>query len=86
MCALRRISEHTRALAGNLDIFGELGVLLETSPGFPLPRLRSAYALTPNTLLAMLTAHDLHECREESPAIDHAVVGDETAIPAAMHD
>ena len=56
-----------------LDIFGELGVLLEAAPGFPIPRLRSAYALVPNTLVAMLTAHDLQKCRHESPAINHAV-------------
>ena len=28
-----------------------MGVLLEERPGYPLRRLRSAYALTPNTFM-----------------------------------
>jgi hypothetical protein len=55
------------------DYFGEMGVLLESRPGYPLPRLRSAYALTPNTFMAILTFEDLLVLRHESPAIDHAV-------------
>ena len=38
-----------------------------------LPRLRSAYALTPNTFLAVLTFDDLLLLRFESLAIDHCV-------------
>lgn len=68
--------ERNREPLGKLrlhDYFGELGVLLESRPGYPLPRLRSAYALTPNTFLALLTFEDLMALRHELPALDHAV-------------
>jgi hypothetical protein len=48
------------------DYFGEMGLLLEQRPGYPLPRLRSAYALTPNTLLALLT-FEVHQLPPPPP-------------------
>ena len=56
-----------------LDIFGELGNMLESRPGYPLARLRSAYAISPNTYLAVLSFENLLLLREESPAINFAV-------------
>lgn len=53
------------------DYFGEMGLLLEQRPGYPLPRLRSAYALTPNTLLALLT-FEVHQLPPPPPPPDTA--------------
>eukprot|EP01047_Picozoa_sp_COSAG01_P023334 COSAG01_NODE_1409_length_10417_cov_4.920043_8_plen_141_part_00 len=52
------------------DYFGEMGLLLEARPGYPLPRLRSAYALTPNTLLALLT-FEVHQLPPPPPQTQH---------------
>ena len=64
--AIARIWVALLAAAGFLDI--------EYEPRrWDAEAVRSAYAIVPNTLLATWTVHDLQECRQESPAIDHAV-------------
>eukprot|EP01052_Picozoa_sp_SAG31_P040833 SAG31_NODE_6021_length_2206_cov_1.444708_1_plen_414_part_00 len=70
-----RVERNNQAL-GKLrpaDFFGELGVLVEENAGHPLKRLRSAYALVPNTLLGFFTVHDFIRLRSILPALDHAM-------------
>lgn len=56
-----------------IDFFGELGALVAESPGLPLRRTRSAYALTANCILMTLTYDDVRALRQESHSIDIAV-------------
>jgi CRP-like cAMP-binding protein len=58
---------------GVSEFFGESAVLAEESPGVPLKRLRSVYAITQLVQTIALTYRDLCELRQESRTIDEAV-------------
>jgi CRP-like cAMP-binding protein len=58
---------------GPLDVFGEMAVLVQESPGVPLPRMRSASAVTQSVFLLCLDYNDVRKLREGSVAIDCAV-------------
>jgi CRP-like cAMP-binding protein len=58
---------------GPLDVFGEMAVLVQESPGVPLQRTRSACALTQSVFLLCLDYNDVRKLREGSVSIDWAV-------------
>lgn len=58
---------------GPMDVFGEMAVLVQESPGVPLQRMRSASVLSRSVSLQRLTYEDVQKLRERSVAIDRAV-------------
>lgn len=56
------------------DYFGELAVLIEETRGLPVRYTRSAYAATSNCMLMVLSHWDMVVLRNESEALDAAVV------------
>eukprot|EP01043_Picozoa_sp_COSAG02_P021990 COSAG02_NODE_1129_length_14415_cov_828.291911_7_plen_797_part_00 len=55
------------------DVFGELGALVEETPGTPLRRMRTAYAITHDCSLLSLSFNRLLQLRSQSWGIDTAV-------------
>ena len=55
------------------DVFGEIGALVEESPGRALPRMRTAFAITHDCRLLSLSFSQLLKLRSESWSIDVAV-------------
>eukprot|EP01047_Picozoa_sp_COSAG01_P127121 COSAG01_NODE_56354_length_319_cov_0.581818_1_plen_106_part_11 len=55
------------------DVFGELGALVEETPGTPLRRMRTAYAITHDCSLLSLSFTRLLQLRSQSWGIDTAV-------------
>ena len=56
-----------------LDVFGETAVLAQERPGYPLRRMRSAYAFSHSVTLYTLSFFDLWQLRRERPGIELAV-------------
>ena len=76
----------TRQILGKLrfgDYFGELAVLIEETRGVPVRYTRSAYAVTSNCVLMVLSHWDMVSLRRESEALDAAVVRAVEKIRAA---
>ncbi len=55
------------------DLFGEMGAIVQESPGVPLPRMRTAFAITHDCSLLTLSFDQLIRLRSQSWAIDVAV-------------
>ena len=75
-----------RQILGKLrfgEYFGELAVLIEETRGVPVRYTRSAYAVTSNCVLMVLSHWDMVLLRRESEALDAAVVRAVEKIRAA---